>query len=210
MFIQHSQKTTYEKVVDYLWVTLIFLGVSVATLFIGTGAALSAAFITVYKMQTDIVEESILNTFKKQLKLTFIPSVLTFIGIMVIFGGGLYITLTIIPDDYPLRLVLLILVLVYGALFLQYAFPIVSVFKHSGPVHLIKNTLLLMHLHPITSFLLLMNALTFYVMVFILHPILIYLAFMFVFYMQGKIFQPILKIYVKRIAEKEDKAPIIE
>jgi len=210
MFIQHSQKTIYEKLVDYLLVTLLFLAFSAVTLFIGTGAALSATFITVYKMQTDIVEESIFYTFKKQLKLTLLPSIFTFVGIALIFGGGVFLILEYIPTEYTMRLPLLIIGLVYGALFLQYAFPIVSVFKHKGPFHLIKNTLLLMHLHPIASLLLLFNALTFYAIVFVIHPVLIYLALMFVFYMQGRIFKPLLKLYVERIAEKEDKEPIIE
>lgn len=210
MFIQHSQKTIYEKLIDYLQVTLLFILSSILTLFIGTGAALSATFITVYKMQTDIVDTSIYQTYKQQFKLTFLSSTYTFLGSVLLFGGAGYFIVYRLPADYPMRFPLGVLTAVYGALFMQYAFPIISVFKHSGPLHLIKNTLLLMHLHPLTSLSLLINALTFYALVFMVHPVLTIPAFLLVFYVQGNVFRPIIKIYVARLSGKEETEETIE
>jgi len=203
MYKQNKDKGFYDKAIDYITIALFWLLASVVGLFFTTGSALSAAFMTAYKMQSNTIEDSLFATYKEFFYKTLIPGTFTFLGVLAASVGLYFLALPAFGNENTLLIVLFYILLAYVLLFVVYAFPIQAIFKHRNPLHLLKNTMLIAHIHPLVSFKQLVNVSVFYILVVVVHPVLLIFALALFFAMQAFQLKPIMDMYIEKISNKE-------
>ncbi len=201
MFKQHSEKSTYDQIIDYIAIGVLVIGTSLMGLFLTMGASLTAAFMTVYKIHGETMEDSLTTTYWHHFKRTFWSANLTFLGVIGASVALYFLAVFAFAEQAAFLIVLFYIGVAYLVVFIQIAFAMIGIFKHKNPLHLIKNALLLIHIHPVVSFKLLINASVFYLLTVVAHWVLIPFALAIYFHLQGRFLKPTMDFYINRIQE---------
>ena len=190
---------TYERMIEHVFIMALFAVYSVFGLLITTGAALSAGFATARSLKSDPPEAPTHVMFHRHFMETFKPSTIAW-AIMVAIGLGItQLYFWAFDPAVSWRLVIFYILLFYWVIFMLYIFPVNSVFKHRSILHALKNTTLIIHLHPLVLARMLIIASVVFLLVDGVHAILTPVAITLYFYLQARWLSPTFDFYIKRL-----------
>jgi len=194
----------YERIIEYVFIMFLFAVYSVFGLFLTTGAAFSAGFMSARERQKNETDAPTHVIFHKQFMDSFKPATFTWVT-MVLLGLGIVqlYAWAFDPSSVP-RLIVFYVALLYWTLFHLYIYPLHSVFKHRGPLHVIKNTMLIIHLHPKVLFKMLVIASIMFLLIETIHPVLTPVALTLYFYLQARWLSPTFDFYIERVKAREN------
>lgn len=179
----------------FIWFAVLFFGI-----FLSFGVATSAAFYTSNRLRDPDATVPIVKTTLRGMKRTWMPATALFCMTVLLGGGLLFIHMYLWQNEpFGFMNVAVFVSALYLLFFNLYGYPIIATFNHSGPLHFIKNTLLMIHLHPLVSLKLLGSFLCIIALVYWVHFSTIIIGMGFFFFLQAFHLGPLFDSYLKSI-----------
>jgi len=194
-------KDAYVNTMNYVALAIIWLLFSMAGLLITAGASLSAVFYVAFRVKEDARHTPLVKTFLTHLKKTIIPATIAYLLIALFAAGLFFIHNYAAAEEATLVRYAVYFSGFYLVVFSLYVFPVLGLFNHKNPLHLIRNILIMAHIHPFLTFRLLGTLALLYLVVFLIHPVLFLPAFALYLFLQTSHMKPVFDIYIEKLKE---------
>ncbi len=169
-------KHAFSQFMSYVGLSILLFMGTLLSLLLGGGALLAASYHTSFKLYVDEEPVPLIPTLIKGLKKTWGYASVIY-GLSILLAVGLFFVFNYAGnvDETWVRYAVAFSV-VYLVLFNLYVYALHAIFEHTSIIHLIKNTLLFMHIHAWTSFKLLGTVVLFVMIIIFIHPVMFLLG----------------------------------
>ncbi|TVP93890.1 MAG: hypothetical protein EA374_08310 [Acholeplasmatales bacterium] len=198
---ENRLRAQFGQMTNYVAVGLLWLATSALSLFILTGAAMTAAHKTARMLADRDKSVKITQTFVRSLRHEGLVSTAIFLGSLLLTVGLFFAYNAAVNTHQDWVVVFVIISAVELAVFNLYVYPLVATFEHPSFIVLLKNTVLFAHRHLFTTLKLIGTVTVFVWLIVRVHPSLFILALSLYFWMATVHLETVFSPYISALQE---------